>query len=225
MAIELQDTLKAEFVLVGVDLLNDQDKLNAFATSIRTDVEVAVPGPLLIPGGLGVAQMIRLPRDRIIIQTSEARSIVRRDYPSNRNDLDRLAEVANGAISHTESSGEGDEQLLQAFGFNVDIVYSQTSGLTAAQYLANRLFAPDILAESGMSVVGGGGRIDLSGDGCRWGISIEPRYNNPTESRVFLSVNMHRDEQVMPDPDNIRDSLRAVWDQARRFAHLLDEKE
>ena len=224
VAVDFQDTLKAELVLVGIELLGDSDRLNDFAVSARTDVDLAIPGPLLAPGDLGIAQMIRLPRERIIVQTSAARSFIRRDYPIGQQDLDRLAEVANEAIVHTDL--DADDQTLRAFGFNVDIVYDQSSGMTATQYLAERLFHPDLFASSGLSIVGGGGRITLqSSEGFQWGVSVEPRHNDPNMSRVFLSVNLHREEQVMPSAEDIRYSLSSALNQAHRFAHILDGEE
>ena len=223
MAVEFQDVLYADLVLAGVQLLNSTERFKEFATSVQTDIETALPPPLsLDPNDLGITQLVRLPRDRIIIQASASRSTVKREYPSDDRDLDRLAEVATCAISHTELDVAGQE--LQAFGFNVAMVYNQTSGMTATRYLAKRLFPSDLLEDSGMVLEGGGGKLHLWHSDRRWVVSIEPRLNDPNESRVFISINMHRDEQTIPDQYDITDSLKSVWEQARNIASLLDKR-
>ena len=219
MSVEFQDVLKVELVLVGIRLLNNPDEINAFTTSVRTDVNANVLGPIVELGTPEPGRLVQLPRDRVDLLLVPSRSILRRQYPSHPDDLNRLREVIGHAIGNTSLDG----QEIRAHGYNVDIVYNQTSGQTAARYLANRLFPAGLLVSEGRQLVGGGGKIDLQDDKNRWTVRVEPRNNNHTEMRVFLSVNMHRDEQVMPDQTDIQKSLSDIWDQVHKFAHLLDE--
>jgi hypothetical protein len=223
MTVEFQDVLKVDLVLVGIDLLNDPAEINTFADSVRTDVDLAVPvlAPVTTPDGsmADLGRVIRLNRDRIVLRSLGDRTIIGREFPSGLGDLARLSEVASHAINHTDLV----EQTLRAHGYNIDLVYGQTSGLTATQYLAERLFPSKPLAGEGMQLVGGGGKIDLQGDDrIRWRVTVEPRHNNETETRVYLSVNMHVVGQMLPDEGGIAASLKTLWNQARNFALLLD---
>lgn len=220
MAIEFQDRLRAELVLAGVGLLNNQEETEAFTKAVLVDVNVTAPGPTVIPSTGEISRLIQIPRDRIALHLSPSRSILRRDYPLGPGDLDRLADVVILAIDNTLMEG----QTLRAYGYNVEIVYSQDSGLTASLYLAERLFPHKLLVSEGRELIGGSGKIDLQDGRNRWGVRMEPRHNDLNEMRVFLSVNLHRDEHSLPDEADIRASLKDAWDQAHNFAQLLDER-
>ena len=53
---------------------------------------------------------------------------------------------------------------------------------------------------------------------------LEPRFNEQDTTKIFLSINLHRNEQRLPDKNEIRDSLCETWDQVHEFAIRLDKK-
>ena len=83
MAVEFEDVLKADLVLAGVGLLNKTEETEAFAKAMLIDVNVAVPGPPMVPSTGEIVRLIQIPRDRITLHLSGSRSILRRDYPSS----------------------------------------------------------------------------------------------------------------------------------------------
>ena len=220
MAVEFEDVLKAEVVLVGVGLLNTVDAFEAFRAAIKTDTLVS-GHTMAIDAQTNMAEAVRiisLNRDRIALEISSPRSTIRREYPEEK-DLDRLAEVSGQAITKTTLTG----QNLRAFGYNLDLVYDQDSGQLAAKYLADRLFSNDIPHRKEWQLVGGASRMVYKEGANQWQITVEPRFNDPTTTKIFLTVNLHKDKNVPPEQCEIRDSLQEAWQQARMFVCLLDK--
>lgn len=224
MAVEIRDVLKASLVMVGVNLLNSQDEVQRFSESVGTEVSIgtnllsSVPIPIPIPDVSVQETSLTLSRDRIVIYTSQNRTSIERDYPSF-SDLGRLAEVAGHAIEHTCNLG----YTLGAIGYNVELVYSQTSGKPAGTYLGELLFNPHIPMDYGWELISGNGRLTFSdGYGRLWNISLEPRFNDPTGSRVFMNLNAHEDNPEVPNKNSIMHYLQEAWEQSHDFVSRLD---
>ena len=221
MAITIPEVVKANLVLLGLRLLSAPEELESFKQAIGTDVQLAGVG-MGVNVQTGIPEpgfILTLNRDRITLDLSAARSIINRDYPSHE-DLPRLAQVARQAITTTSIT----ENQLRAFGFNIELIFDQDSGTPAFGYLSERLFDVGPLGNEGWQFVGGAGRLIFDDSGRRWTVSLEPRFNDETESRVFLTVNLHRPEQRVPTEDEIRGSLEEIWDVTHQFVQRLDER-
>ena len=221
MAIIFKDVLKAELALVGLGLLNNSQEFEGFRSRAQTDV-VNSGQTITIEALTNVAESGRsfsLNRDRIVLDISPSRASIRRDYPSEQ-DLGRLAEVASLAIEQSSSGREN----LRAFGYNIDLVYDQDSTTPASQYLAERLFSEELPRRGEWNLVGGSGKLTYSEGENQWQITVEPRFNEPNTSRVFLTLNLHKEKQVPPSESEIKESLMEAWAQAHDFAVLLDKK-
>ena len=221
MSTEYEDVLKAELVLVGFSLLNNTEEFEAFRSRARTDVVISGQ-TMTIEALTNVAEAgrtISLNRDRIVLDTSPSRAAIRRDYP-DKNDMARLAEVAALAMEQSPSS----RQNLRAFGYNIDLVYNQDSGEPALQYLAGRLFSEGLPRRGEWNLVGGAGKMIYKEADNQWQITVEPRFNEPNTSRIFLTLNLHKERQVPPSESEIKESLIDAWTQAHDFADLLDKK-
>lgn len=212
MSTEIQDVLKACLILVGVDLLNTPESINSFRTSIDSEISLRI-----VPGTPSNGRMITLPKHRISLSLESGRSILEREYPSH-TDLAMLASVAHKAVYHTNLEGHD----LRAFGFNIELVYHQDSGLPAAKYLSNRIFRNDFPGSDSWNLHGGSAKITFSNEARYWNVTIEPRFNDPETSRVFLALNLHRPDQRLPEEREIRDSLEETWDEAMKFVKHLD---
>lgn len=139
MAITIRNVLNANVVLAGISLLNTPSELKAFMDGINVDEVVSnaslqsrEPSP-----NADAERTFSLGKERITLDISLSRSILGRDYPE-WEDLERLAEVAGHAIAKTDLLGRSPH----AFGYNLELVYTQRSGQPAGRYLAERLFAP-----------------------------------------------------------------------------------
>ena len=226
MPVELQDILKANLVLAGISLLNDEDERNSFSEAIasETSTEILVPAtpPFPLPGGPPTlpepGMVLSLHRDRIRIASFPSRTLIEKEYPT-LDELTRLAEVADLAIAKTHLMG----RVPRAFGYNVELVYGPEPNLSSSAYIAGRLYGDREFGNEGWALVGGSGRLIFTGAGAAWTVAVEPRANDPTGKRVFLSLNLHREEQRIPGSEEILGSLQEVWNQAHAFAIRLDE--
>ena len=221
MAVTTPEVVKADLVLVGLHLLSAPEEIEPFKRAIGTDVQLAGLG-MGVNVQTGAAEpgvTLTLNKDRITLDLSASRSAISRDYPS-REELARLAEVADQAKLATRNIAE---QQLRAFGFNIELIFDQQSATTAFEYLSQRLFHVSQLGNEGWQFVGGAGKLVFNDSDRRWTISLEPRFNDETESRVFLSVNLHNAAQNLPTEDEMRDYLEEFWDETHRFVQRLDK--
>lgn len=223
MAISSAEILNINLVLVGVELIKTPDEINEFRNAVGVDVVIAEAGfaigaPIGVPVNLaGGSRILSLDKDRITIDVSAQRSTIKRDYPLSIGEIERLAEVATFAISTTESQPK-------AFGYNIEMVYEQDSGMPASQYLSERLFADDVPKIEDGNVLGGSGRLAFAGNGKTWRVGIEPRFNNEMDKRVFLTLNMHIDHNRFPAREEIMSSMREIEENAKSFASCLDTR-
>ncbi len=223
MPVEVTDVLKANIVLVGVGLLSTPPEIDAFSKAIGAEVGIAEGVILGLPTGLpgipGAGRKLALQRDRISIESAPGRTTIEREFPTE-DDVDRLARVIDQAVKFTTTW----EESLIAYGYNLELVYGQNSGESALQYLGNRLFAGSTSPHENWSLVGGAGQMIFDSPSGRWSVRIEPRFNDVNSSRVFLSVNLHKAEEQLPEFGGIRRTFREVWGQAHAFINKLDER-
>lgn len=225
MATEIQDVLKINMVLVSVDLLAEETDQAEFSVSVGTEV---IPGgvlqiPVLAPGlppSIGEpGRSLGLERDRIRLVLSASRSVIEKQFPEYE-DLARLAEVIGLAVKSARLAGSGPTAL----GYNLELVYGQTSGLGAQRYLAERLFEERRLGNEGWEMVGSATRMVFEGAGVLWSVTLDQRANDPTGRKIFLALNLHIEESKLPTEEEILDSLTEIWRQAHDFVIRLDER-
>ena len=213
MAVTIRDVLQTNLILVGVSLINTPEEHAAFRKDVGTEVVRAEIGL----GQEVIERTHTLNRDRITVTESSGRSVITREYPAD-SDLERLAQVAGMAIANTDLDG----QELQAFGYNIELVYEPDSEELAIQYLADRLFMPHLLQDEGWQLFGGTGRLFFQKGGQPWQARLEPRFNDDTTTSIFASLNLHRAESDLPTEDDIRDSLKLLWTEAHNLVTQLD---
>ena len=220
MAVTTPEVIKVNFVLVGLRLLGAPEDIESFRRASGTDVQISGAGLAAnVQSGITEPQFaLAMHRDRITLELSPSRSAINRDYPL-REDLPRLAEVSDLALRNTSVG----EQKLRAFGFNIELVFDQDPDIPAFSYLAGRLFDVSALGSEGWQFIGGAGKLIFHDGERRWTIGLEPRFGDEAESRVFLSVNLHRAENDPPIESEIRDSLEEIWDEVHNFVQRLDE--
>lgn len=219
MAVELADVLTANLVLVGVELLDAPDAFERFRGRFGGEVRVEVG--LISNAGSGVTEASRtltLGRDRVELVLHGSRSTIAIAYP-DEGGLARLAEVASCAIDLTEIQ----EGSLRAYGYNMELVFNQDSEEPAIEYIGRRLFANRFIGEQGWAWAGGSGRLVYGNSDEQWAVSIEPRFNEYTESRLFVKSNLHKEGHSMPAELDIRTALQRVRDEASAFARRLDK--
>ena len=225
MPIEFQDVLKTNLVLVGARLLNEQHERDAFVSMAGTDVDVEpiIQGavlPLSIVGNpvsaeAGLSLVLR--RDRIRVDSLPARTHIEQEYPW-REGLERLTDLMGLAIDLTNM----ETQVLTAFGFNIERVYRHAAEESSEMYLAKRLIPHLQGSLEGLTLAGGACKLSFASDGAQWNFVVEPRANDPTNRKVFLSLNLHRSRPQVPSREEVLDSLHQIWDRSEEFARQLD---
>ena len=220
MAATLQDVVSANLVLVGVGLLNEPAEVEQFRNVLDLDLRVEVGLVTNVSSGLTESsRTIMLNRERIALNLSSSRSSIACEYPE-QSSLARLAQVAVLAIGNANLSG----QIPQSFGYNIEMVFNQDTGQSAIYYLGERLFDYRLLKKDGWDLLGGRGQLIFRDAIGQWTVTVEPRFGDEATSRVFLSLNLHKNEQRLPEEDEIRGSLEEIWREALAFMERLDER-
>jgi hypothetical protein len=221
MAATLLDVVSTNLVLVGIGLLRTPVEAEQFKNALDLDLRVELG--LLANSQTGVTEQSKtfmVNRERTSLTLSASRSTITREYPE-RNDLQRLARIATQAVECSDLT----DQSLEAFGYNIEMVFGQSSNENAFRYIGRRLFGVNPAGESTWNFEGGAGRLVFSDAFGRHSFSVEPRFGDESTSRVFLSVNLHRNESNLPEENDIADALDSLWTEAEVFMNRLDERE
>lgn len=216
-----QETIKVNLTLLGVKLLSSPQQVEVFSASAGAEVEATGTG-LTIVGDQSIPTptiRLELPKDRITLNLDADRSVIARTYPSE-SDLPRLAEVATLAA---DISKLGDA-LPTAHGYNVEMVYRLESGENAYKYLGQHLFGEgeDSLAAQDWCAVGGAAKKTYESPTGRWEFLVEPRFRSSDTDKVFLLLNLHREQPAMPGQEEIATSFGLVWSQAHALMNRID---
>lgn len=218
MAINDEEYLRISLVLLNVSLIQQDADVERFRSLVKAEVS-SVAG-MTARLGLDVPVEIRrlsIDRERITIESTNDRTTLTRDYPEMR-DIARFAELAQHAISVATSVSE-----MRGVGYNVELMYDQSSGSSAAVYLGRRLFK-GFSQEGGWTLAGGHGTASFIDGEDTWNCQVEPRLQEADTTKVFLAVNRHRRESNLPSAGEIEQRLQGAWNRAREFALRLDRQ-
>jgi len=207
--------LKINLVLVGLRLLDTRQE--AFTFSRAATSEVMETAPRVAGGPSAYNRRLELQMERIAIDLGPDYTTIECEYPA-RGNLDRLVEIIRLAVHHTDRKGIEPTAL----GYNIDLYYDQYSGQPALCYLGSRLFNKNNLDVPETELIGGSGRLVFKSAAEQWTFSIEPRFNDSETSRVFLGVNLHKVENRLPGPTEIKTSFEKIWEQALKFSQRLN---
>ena len=230
MASVIEDILSADLIFLGVGLIDSPESFEHFKVLLDTEIQAEV-GILAGMGGGGAAGIGTVPetahrfllnRDRIMLDIlPNARSSITRQYPSNAddsNDFARLAEVVARAFDCTNLSN----QRLTAFGYNLRYVLVPDLEESAVSYLGKRLFDAQSLGKRDWEPYGGMGSILFQDGARRWTFNVEPRPRDNYESRkLFLHLNLHIDNSVRPSEEEIRDTFTEMREEVEHFVSRL----
>ena len=213
----VRDVLRANIVLVGLGLLRDAESIAAFSDAVDSDVILDDAGLIIgVPGGNAHSpESSEFHRERISVKLLPDRTVFEREFPT-RSSLHYLTDVLGKAM---ETRQQG---ALHAYGFNLELAYDQTSGVPSLRYLGDRLFAKSEFVPADWSLVGATGRQNYDSSRGRWTIQVEPRFNDPDSTRVFMSINLHKEETSLPDANGVRQDFESVWDQAYEIVAIFD---
>lgn len=220
MALEITDILSTNIVLLGINLLESQEKVNAFGKQVKSEVVSETLIASLVPEhGDALPRNLQIPKDRISMQCSPGRATVQKEYPEH-DQLERLSDITSYAIQNSDL----DEGLLISFGFNIDMVLELPPERTASRFLADLLFASSPRPVDEWTIIGGTGTLTFQNEEKQWTIRAEPRFGDRESSKVFLSLNLHIDNQSVPNRDKIHDFLQSTWANAHALQTWGEDK-
>ena len=214
MAIEIKDYISASLVLVGGKLLSTDHEAQSFGNAVDSEIVLATPfgGQESLPHPVPIRQL-KINRDRISIDVTSTSSSIKQEFPSG--DLSALAHISAMAIDHTTTPSD-----VTAHGYNVELVYDQTSSRSSFSYIADRILG-DFPSPLGWTVVGGSSQLRFHDRDERvWHVVLEPRFKADDTTKVFFSLNLH--VVGAPKSSDIRSSLQLTMDMASLFVRTLD---
>ena len=219
MATKVQDILKVSIVFIGEELLKTPDQYTAFSDAIDTEVTIEFPNVATgqFQGNLGSVRKIELPKERITLELSENTTVVNIEYPQYES-LSRLIEITGHAINNTELDSSSSITLR----YIIDLVYDQSSGESALQYVGKRLFGDFKIEIDEWSLGGGIGTLDFNSKEGRWYLQLEPRFRDENATKVFMSLNLIKHNQQIPSNGTIKPSLDTVWGNAHEIIPIID---
>ena len=129
MAVRVQEVLIVDAVFIDIELLRNEAEVAAVSDAFGAEI---IPDGLFIGGLIGSpphtpptqGRVLRLPRDRMTVETVASRTRVLREYPAGIEDVSLVAQLVTQAIAATDLQGKAPS----SFGFNIQIVYDQDSG-------------------------------------------------------------------------------------------------
>ena len=223
MAVEVQDVLSVDAVFVGLELLRNNDEIAACSTALGSEIITEVAGLLLgsPQSTSGQARLLKIPRARMLMETSAHRTRAMREYPASIDDVDSVVQLTTQAIANTDLQAA----VPSSFGFNIELVYNQDSGENAFTYLGQRLFARASDLNEKWGHVGGSGKLVAHEGNWEWTISLEPRFQAADAEKVFLSANLHVPESRMPNAGEMKTMLERLWTGVHDLIAKLDGRD
>jgi len=222
MTVRVRDVLLIDIVFAGVDLLANPVDVQrcgtAFGSEIVPDGAILAPPPG--PGMPPVqGQSLRVPRERILIETSVARTRFVKEYPFDLDDALPIVRLARLAVP-----SESSLPAPSACGFNIHLVYEQDSGETAKRYLARRLFDYRRLLAETWELSGGFGTLVFVDDSVRWTVKVEPRFQDEHTPLVFLDINVHVSASGFPSDEELGTWLTNLWKRSHTLIEAIDNE-
>ncbi len=224
MGVRNETVLQMNTTLAGLEALRLDSEVSAFEAAAGT-VVVAEGVGLRLTVSAGQAspapgRLIRLPRERIVLETSKLWTRVSVEYPAKVDEIADVGRTLERACAATALRGA----IPTAFGFNIEMVYDQDSGEKAIDYLGRRLLRKPVGLVEGESRFGGSARIVLPESESRLSVVVEPRLQSLDTTEVFLAMNQHFDRGSLPSAVEVTERMSALWQRAHAFATDLDER-
>lgn len=224
MGVRNETVLRMDTTLAGLEALRLDSEVSAFEAAAGT-VVVAERAGLRLTISAGQAspapgRLLRLPRERIVLETSNRWTRVSVEYPAR---VGEVAGVGRTLARACDATALGDA-IPTAFGFNIEMVYDQDSGEKAIDYLGRRLLRQPVGLVEEESCFGGSARIVLPEPEGRLSVVVEPRFQSLDTTEVFLAMHQHFDRGSLPSADEVTERMSALWQRAHVFATNLDAR-
>ena len=217
--------------MLGANLLSAPDALSQFTRQVDGDfqqqegVDISLTagalGGALGGAAAGPSRTLVFPQDRITLNLTAARSSISRDYPSIERldaDLGKLAEIATLAINVSRTMSGNS---LQAYGYNMQVVFRLNREGRSIEYLGERLFSGNIARASGKTLVGGTASLILREGATQWTFAAIPWPHGDLERRQSGTVGQSTHGEPRTNfPSSDRHCSRTLGDLGRGVTPL-----
>lgn len=214
------EVLKISLVLLGIRYLAKPEQVKQFSNTIGGEVMQSPHMVFSLPQGQPeIITRCEVPKERTVLELQRNRTIIERSFPT-KEDIKRFAEVASLAAQMSDFS---ETTIPQSYGFNVESVYQQHSGVNALNYLGHRMFSDPVTASDDWELFGGVANLTYDSPDGRWNFKAEPRFNELETDKVFLQLNLHQEQpQKIPNQTDIIESVNNVWKKMHTLAVTID---
>lgn len=213
--------VRAGVVLTQIGLLASPVEVESFCerAGVRTQFSGVALNVDTETGEQHQVREYRLNRERVNFEVSPVRSSIYCEFPAP-DGLERLAELVDVAIG---SIVDAPSPFNGAAGYNIEAEWGLPSGTMAGPYLADRLFSPAVrLVQDGV-IDRGLAHFGFSDEEAQWNYRIEPRFNDPDSSTVYVSLNQHRPLESLPTLDGLKSGIDSSWLRITKLAESLHQ--
>ncbi len=213
MPIEITQVNTANLVIANFEALNNEPGIYRFHEGVGAFVSTGAPED-------GVVSL-NINAERIsVVRAPGGHTVIKRDFPTELDDLGRLAEVADLVIANTNTNFE-----RYTYGFNVEAVCTQNAGVPTSLYLAERFFDLRGLSRTGLRDFGSESwQLEFSDDDRTWRMSVRRLENVFDVPNLFVTLNSHHENQPLPDKQSLVDRLTETWNGIPEFIEGLEHK-
>jgi hypothetical protein len=224
MAIQVDDFVSTNLVIIGINLLETPEQLMEFRQQVGNPLTIEAGAVTNFPIGLTEpSRRIQLARDRVILELTGSRATITKEFPNTQDplpDFERLAEVTDCAIS---LSGVASHSI-RSFGYNMELVFGLDPGQSPRDFLGTRLFGEDFRHDEAWDLVGASSQLIFTQGPRQWTFGLRSGGENAPSSRVILGSNVHYEETELPSRQAVLDALNEIWHESRKFMNWLDER-
>jgi len=221
MAIQILEVLSVNVVLVGSELLKTPEEIAACGAAIDREIHTQDGAfiDVTLKGISSPGKILRLPRDRIIMEISPIRSKVTKEYPSSIDDVSYVARIFACALA----SAIDRDLAVTAYGFNIAMIFSSDSSNEGAlSYLGQKIFTRPVFAPNQWHSIGAQGKWIFQDGDRQWTLTFEPRLQDPSTSKIFLDINLHITKREIPEEFEVELGLRELWEKSHSLVEGIE---
>ena len=226
MTVTVREVLKADLVLVGVELLNAPAEIQEFRSSVGVPVHIGSGAATDIATGATLpVTAVALQRERVIISSMSGRTTVVKEFPSLDDPLPDWSRFAH-VVTLADKATPDTRKSPRSFGYNFGFVFDIDSEQSAPDFLARCTLTERTLGNPTWGLIGGAVMM-MFGDGARrWTFNLQPQpAGDPFSKMLTLDVNLHVEEERIPRQQEIDSTLNEIWTEVHAFVARLGEVE
>ena len=229
MPIHIEEPIKATLVIANVAYLGQS------VADLLVGFDMKTSGNILASTPNESGQHFRATKDRITIYQQPNRVMIEKESPCGIDDFDKLADVAEMAISNINVHvsdlvpGMGVDQTppenrTYTYGFNLEMgcrFKTQEGSIDGVPI--TRFLNVERLMSLGCAVTAGNLELEFSIGDYLWRLGVKPFPGFHDGSLLLVAVNRHSENQPLPRTGvAIKEAFEAVWNVTENLINMLE---